>query len=142
MAKKSTKSSKPKPSWGWVKTNEPGKPTDTEKTKVTALFDPYVQQLNAAIPPIEEPQRYNQVVQVTSKWYRSYFYLISHYKCPPPPIAIQDGFEVGFARLTYKAPEVYDVSYFRHTGQWFTIFYDMSLGDCFEMIKSDPIFDV
>lgn len=138
MAKKASKSYV----WAWVKTNEPGKPTDAEKAKVTVLFDPYVQHLNNTLPPLKEPQRYNQAVRVFSKWYRSYFYLMSQYKCPPTPNYIKEGFEIGFARLTFKSPGIFDLAYFRHTGQWFVVFEDLPLAECFEQVKTNPIFDV
>ncbi|MCB0559151.1 MAG: hypothetical protein H6573_02360 [Lewinellaceae bacterium] len=142
MAKKTSKSSKAKSGWGWVESNQPGKPTDAEKAKVTALFEPYVQELNEGLPPLEEPQQFNQAVRVEAKWRGSYFYLMSHYKCPPKPEYDVEGFEVGVARLTYKSPGVYDLSYFRHTGQWATIFYELSLEDCLEQIESAPHFEV
>ncbi|MCB0595795.1 MAG: hypothetical protein H6557_06540 [Lewinellaceae bacterium] len=142
MAKKTSKSSKSKSAWGWVKTDQPGKPTDAEKAKATALFEPYVQHLNETLPPLQEPQQFNQAVRVEAKWRGSFFYLMSHYKCPPKPEYVMEGFESGIARLTYKSPGVYDLSYFRHTGQWATIFYGLSLEDCLERIQSDPTFDV
>jgi hypothetical protein len=142
MAKKASKPLKSKYIWAWVKTNEPGKPTDAEKAKVTALFEPYIQQINGALPPLQEPQQFNQVVKVASKWRGSHFYLMSHYKCPPPPMSFKEGFETGVARLTYKSPGVFDLAYFRYTGQWFVIFYDLSLEDCFERVTTDPTFNI
>jgi hypothetical protein len=139
MAKKA---SKPKYAWTWGEANKPGKLTYIEKAKVAALFDPYIQQLNDTLPPLEEPQQLNQVVKVDSKWRGSYFYLMSHYKCPPSPMSFKTGFEISFARLTFKSTGTFDLSYFRHTGQWFVIFYDLSLENCFEQIKTDPIFSV
>jgi hypothetical protein len=62
------------------------------------------------------------------------------FKCPPKPEYIAPGFETGLARLTYKSPDSFDLAYFRHTGQWFTVLYDISLSDCLERVKSDPIF--
>lgn len=138
MAKKTSKSSNPQS----VKTNKPGKLDDAEKARVTALFEPYVQHLNDTLPPLEEPQQFNQAVRVESKWHGSYFYLMSHYKCPPRPEYVMEGFETGIARLAYKSPGGVDLAYFRHTGQWTTVYYNLSLEDCLERIKSDPFFEV
>jgi len=142
MAKKTSKSSKPKSGWAWVKTDDSGKPNDAEKARATALFGPYVQHLNETLPPLVEPQEFNQAVRVESKWRGSYFYLMSYYKCPPKPEYIMEGFEMGIARLAYKSPGVYDLAYFRHTGQWHTVYYGLSLEDCLERVKSDPFFEV
>lgn len=139
MAKKKTTAA-----WGWVKstTNTPEKPSEQEKSVVMTLFEPYVQQLQRALPPLEKPQRFNQAVDVEARWRGSHFTLIAIYKVAPGPYTIRDSFEEGFARLTYKSPGVYDLAYFRHTGKWFTVLYDLSLNDCFERVKSDPIFAV
>lgn len=142
MAKKTSGSSKSRSVWAWGQSSKPGKPGDAEKAKVTALFEPYIRHLNDTLPPLEDPQETNQVVRVESKWRGSYFYLMSYYKSPPKPEYFAEGFEWGVARLTYKSPGVYDLSYFRHTQQWMTILFDLPLEDCLEMIKSDPTFGV
>jgi hypothetical protein len=134
MAKKS------KTVWAWVQSNDPVKPTEPEKNRITALFAPFVQALNASLPPLAEPQEFNQVVKIDSKWRGSYFYLICHYKSAPRPTNIQDGFEVGYARLTAKGRDKYDLAYFRHTGKWFTFLPDLSAEECLEQIKTQPIF--
>lgn len=137
MAKKSTKKG-----WAWVKTEVPGQPGEPEKSHVLELFAPYVRHLQDNLPPLEEPQRYNQAIGVEARWRGRYFTLVSIYKVAPRPSMIQDSFREGFARLTYKAPGVYDLAYFRHTGQWFTVAYDIPLQQCFEWVKKDPIFAV
>lgn len=126
--------------WGWVQTNEPGKPSDAEKAKVTAAFAPWVQQLKDALPPLMEPQRFNQATDVFFKWRGSYFYVMSYYKCPDRPEYVADGFETGLARLTYKSPDCYDVAYFRHTGQWFTFLFDLTLEQALDEVQKNSIF--
>lgn len=134
VAKKSTRT------WGWVQTNDPGKPSDTEKQKVTTAFEPLVQLRKSQLPPLAEPQQYNEVTDIYTKWKGSYFYLMSYYKCPDTPEYRIKGFEAGLARLTYKSPDCYDVAYFRHTGQWWTFLFDLTLEQAFEETQSNPIF--
>jgi hypothetical protein len=136
VSKKSTKA------WGWVKANNPGKPSEAEKEKVTATFAPWIQEQKAAIPPVEEPQEFNQIVDISTRWRASYFYVMSHYKCPDRPESMAEGFETGVARLTYKSPDCYDVAYNRHTGEWWTFLFDLTLEQAFQEVKSDPIFSL
>jgi hypothetical protein len=71
MAKKSSKSTS-KYQWAWVKTNTPGKASDAEKAKVSEAFAPLVQTMSESLPPLREPQEWNQPVAIFSKWYRNY----------------------------------------------------------------------
>ena len=49
----------------------------------------------------------------------------------PGPNAISPYFEARFARLEYLADDNYNLSYMRHTGQWWEIDRDLSLEECF-----------
>ncbi len=131
-----------KSTWGWVKSNDPGKPSDREKAKATELFAPWVKQQKNELPPIVEPQKFNQAVDIYTRWRGSYFYVMSYYKCPERPEYMAKGFESGVARLTYKSPDCYDVAYFRHTGQWWTFLFDLPLEQAFQEIKINPIFSL
>ena len=138
MAKKASKKSKS--TWVWVKFNTPEKPSDAEKEKVTATFAPWIQQQKNAIPPLSQPQKYNEVAEIFTKWRGSHFYVMHYYKCPDLPTSMAKGFESGLARLTYKAPDRYDLAYFRHTGKWWTLKFDLSLGQAFKAVSTDPTF--
>jgi hypothetical protein len=140
MAKKTSKKSKF--TWGWVKSNTPEKASEAEKETVTTTFAPWVAQKKRKIPPIKEPQRFNEITDIYTRWRGSYFYVMSYYKCPNRPESIADGFESGLARLTYKAPNCYDVAYFRHTGQWWTFLFDLTLEEAFRVVSTDPIFSI
>lgn len=140
MAKKASK--KRKSTWGWVKSDTPGKPSDAEKETVTATFAPWVEQQKQMLPPLEEPQQFNQVVDIYTRWRGSYFYIMSYYQCPDRPEYTAKGFESGVARLTYKAPNCYDVAYFRHTGQWWTFLFDLTLEQAFKEVTINSIFSI
>ena len=140
MAKKASKKSKP--IWGWVKSDAPGKPSDIEKEKVTAAFTPWVTQKKRELPAIKEPQQYNEVADIYTRWRAGYFYVMSYYKCPNRPEYIAEGFESGVARLTYKAPNCYDVAYFRHTGQWWTFLFDLTLEQAFKEVTTNSTFSI
>ena len=138
MAKKASK----KQYWGWVKADTPGKPSEVEKQKVAATFDPWVQQQKNELPPVKEPQEFNQVVDIYTRWKGSNFYLMGYYKCPDKPEYIAKGFETGVARLTYKRTDCYDLSYYRHTGKWFAIMFDLTLEQAFEEVTTNPSFAI
>ena len=91
------------------------------------------------IKPPPEDERYNYVVDIYTKWYRNYLYFCSQYRSPGPN-AISPFFEARFARLEYLGDDNYNLSYMRHTGQWWEIYRDLSLEECLAAVKDEPHF--
>ncbi|MFQ6115856.1 MAG: hypothetical protein ACE5NG_17490 [bacterium] len=91
---------------------------------------------------VESPagdERFNYIVDIYSKWYRNYFYFCSKYACPGPN-AISPHFEAGFARLEYVGNERFNLAYMRHTEKWWEIYTELSLGECMDAIRDEPLF--
>jgi len=100
----------------------------------TVLKPKYIQ------PPPENPQ-FNYVMDIYTKWYRSYFYFIAKYRVVGP-YAIAPSFESKFARLAYAGNNKFNLAYMRHTEQWADIFYDLSLDECLKSVAEDPTFSL
>ncbi len=120
---------------------QPGKVPESLKAEVTrkaqdlvetALKPHYVQ------PAPEDPQ-FNYIVDIYTRWYRHFFYFCAKY-CVPGPNAIEPYFESIFARLDYVGDNRFNLSFQRHTGQWMTIYTDLSLDECLVAVKDDPWF--
>ncbi len=82
---------------------------------------------------------FNYIVDIYSKWYRSYFYFCARYRSPGPR-AISPFFEVRFARMEYIGNGRFNLSYMRHTGQWWEVYAALSIDECLDRIKDDPLF--
>ena len=89
------------------------------------------------LPP--QDKRFNYLVDIFTKWYRNYFYFCSKYNCPGPN-AISPCFEDRFARLEYVKDNNFNLSYMRHTGQWWEIRTGLSLDECLAAIRDEPHF--
>lgn len=87
-------------------------------------------------PPPKDPQ-FNYIVDIYSKWHRSYFYFCAAYRCPAPN-RLSEFFESRFTRLEYAGNDTFNLSCMRHTGQWLELFVNLTLEDCLESIKSQP----
>ena len=76
MAKKASKP-KPKAQYAWVYS-----PTATaaDKIRIENDFKGLVEELKSNLQPLDEPQTYNQVVDITTKWRGNHFYIIQKYK--------------------------------------------------------------
>ena len=88
--------------------------------------------------PEPDPQ-FNYIVDLYTKWYRSYFYFCSRY-ASPGPYALSPFFESKFARLEYIGNDRFNVSFMRYTGQWVEIFTDQTLDQCLAAVRDDPWF--
>lgn len=89
-------------------------------------------------PPPQETQ-FNYVVDISTKWYRNYFYFSAKYACPGP-YALSPFFDTKFARMEYAGGNRFHLSYMRHTGQWFEVYRDLPLNECLDHIGQGPDF--
>ena len=91
------------------------------------------------VKPPSEGEQFNYVIDIGSKWYRSYFYFFSTYACPGPN-AISPTFESKFARMEYVGGNKFNLSFMRHTGEGVELFTDFSVAECMKAIEDDPWF--
>ena len=92
-----------------------------------------------SIKPPPEDMRFNYIVDIFTKWYRSYFYFYTRYHCPGSN-AISPYFDTKFTRLEYVGNGHFNLSYMRHTGQWWEVYTGLSLDESLQTIKSEVIF--
>jgi hypothetical protein len=90
------------------------------------------------LPPPEDPQ-FNYIEDITTKWYRSYFYFTAIYRSAGPH-TLGGTFEAKFARLEYLGTGRFNLAAMRHTGEWIEIFSDLSLDECLTAVRDDPWF--
>jgi hypothetical protein len=136
MAKKNTSAKKM-----WVSTPvKPAKPTvpDLEKRTTEIRCNALIERMKPQwIQPPREQWGY--VSDVYGKWYRNFYYFCALYRYDAPE-ATQPQVELKFSRLEYAGPGTYNLAYFRHTGQWFQVFEELSLEACLEEVEKNPIF--
>ncbi|MCK4613483.1 MAG: hypothetical protein KAU14_01670 [Thermoplasmata archaeon] len=92
------------------------------------------------VEPEPEDKRFSYLVDIYTKWYRSYFYFYAKYHSPGPN-AREPFFDAGFARMEYVCEDKFNLSYMRHTGKWWEIFTELSLEECLETIREMPHFN-
>ena len=90
------------------------------------------------IHPPPKDHQWNYIVDIFTKWHQRYFYFCSTYRCPSPN-RISEFFESRFARLEFVGNKRFNVSYMRHTGQWWEIFQGLTLEECIEEIRGQEL---
>jgi hypothetical protein len=136
MAKKA---SKPKAQYAWVYS-----PTATaaDKIRIEKDFQPLIAELKSNLQPLEEPQQFNQVVDITTKWRGNQFYIIQKYKCPTDGNYLVEGFDAPLARLEFYGVDRFNLSVQRHNGQWMELpmYANSTTAQVIEAIKTDSWF--
>ncbi|MCG6878264.1 MAG: hypothetical protein LJE96_03830 [Deltaproteobacteria bacterium] len=107
------------------------------KQKADTLIDRVLKPKYIEPPPKDND--FNYLVDIFSKWYRTYFYFCAKYNCPSPN-AMSPSFTNNFARLEYLERDKFNLAYMRHTNQWFEIGFDWSLEQCLDEIENMPHF--
>lgn len=133
-----------KPPKMWIysppKPLKPGVP-DKIKHELSEKATPLIEELKAL--HIEKPPKdkiFNYIVDVYTKWWRSYFYFCSKYACPGPG-ALSPFFESRFARMEYVGERRFNLSYLRHTGEWMELEQGLSVDECLKAIKEDGFYN-
>jgi len=107
------------------------------KVKTDSLIDNVLKPKYIKPPPKDND--FNYIVDIFSKWHRSYFYFCSKYNCPSAN-AMAPSFNSNFARLEYVRGDKFNLAYMRHTGKWLEISFDLSLEECLDEIENLPHF--
>jgi hypothetical protein len=114
---------------------------DSVKAEVSAkaqeLVDEHLKIKYLEPPP--EKSNCNYLKDLSTKWFRSYFYFCATYFSPFPD-AISPTFEIRFARMEYVGDGKFDLAYMRHTGQWWPIHFRLTIDECFKAIQDEPHF--
>lgn len=131
---------KTKAAWTWAPAKQSGKPTEVQMSRISAAFEPLVENIRNNLPPVPEPQQWNHCVDVFTKWRGSYFYLMQKYQCPPGSRV--EGFETGVARLEFVGEDAFNLAYLRHNDKWWTLAEGVPLEDCVKAVEGDPWFQV
>ena len=107
------------------------------KTQADELIESYLK--TTFIKPPPEDNRFNYLVDISSKWYRNYFYFCSRYCCPGPN-AISPHFDDKFARFEYVGRDSYNLAFMRYTGKWQEVYFELTLEECLKSIRDEPFF--
>jgi hypothetical protein len=135
---------KKKPRRMWIyspkKPTPPKVPEDIKakvETKANELVETYLKP-NFIKPPPKD-KRWNYIIDIFTKWHRSFFYFCSTYACPGPN-ALSPTFEAGFARMEYVGDGKFNLAYMRHTEKWWEVYQGLAVDQCIETIRDEGIF--
>ena len=121
----------------------PPKPVvpDDLKAEVLQKADELVQDFLKPkfVKPPPKNWRWNYIIDIFTKWHRSFFYLVATYRSRGPN-ANRPTFDSGFARLEYVGQRRFNLAYMRHTGEWWEVYQGLALDRCLKTIREHGLF--
>ena len=90
--------------------------------------------------PEINPTAFNYCVDIFGKWHGGKYRFIQRYRSDAPENADAPEFDAPFARLEYVGRDRFDISYFRHTDRWWTVFRGVTLAEALALLESEVIF--
>ena len=123
----------------WVLTSQKKVMTEADKTQLTNLFEPLINDYKKKFIEAKPNKKENYIVNFYSKFYRGFFYLCAEYKAEYENRTL-DGFEEKFARLEFVETNKHNLAYFRHTGQWWTVKSNVTPEFCLNYITNNALF--
>ena len=109
-----------------------------EKARITAACERFIADtLKPRFLPQVSPTAFNDPVDILGRWHGHRYRFIQRYRSGFPDNAGEE-FDAPFTRPDWTAPDRFDVLLHRDTGQWWPMFSEMSLDECFALILATP----
>jgi hypothetical protein len=90
-----------------------------------------------AVPARDPAQHsFNYPVAILGKWHGNKYRFLQRFHSDDPD-ALEPEFDAPFARLEYVGRDCFDVSWHRHTGEWWCLYRSVSLTEALQLIESD-----
>ena len=119
-----------------------GRPSDGEKHAITRSCETFIEDVLKPnfLPEIRPSERFNYPIDIFGRWHGANYRFIQRFRSDRPEDALDPEFDSPFARLEFVSRDRFDVSYFRHTGQWSTVFRGVSLSEALSLLETEAIF--
>jgi hypothetical protein len=126
--------------WVYVGGRADKRPLATEKSVITAACEKFIADvLKPRFLPEIRPTQFNYPIAIYGKWHSNKYRFITRFRSDDPR-SYEREFEAPFARLEYLSRNRFDLSYHRHTGEWFCLFERVSLAEALDLIANDSHF--
>ena len=115
-------------------------PPESEKHTISESCQTFIEQvLKPRFLPEIRPTRFNYPIEIFGKWHGGKYRFIQRFRSDRED-ALEPEFDSPFARLEYVSRDRFDLSYFRHTGRWWTVYRDVSLAEALSLLETEGIF--
>lgn len=116
-------------------------PSDGEKHAIDQACEAFIEDVLKPrfLPEIRPAMAFNYPIDIFGKWHGGKYRFIQRFRSDRED-ALEPEFDSPFARLEYVSRDRFDLSYFRHTGQWWTVYRGVSLAEALSLLETEGIF--
>ena len=110
------------------------KPRSAEKIAITTACESLI--ADVLLPkylPEVTPTEFNYPIAIYGKWHGNKYRFITRYRSDQSG-SFTCEFEAPFARLEYVSRDRFDLSYQRHTGEWYCLYQCITLNEALALI--------
>lgn len=126
--------------WVYVGERAGNKPPAEEKAAIAAACAKFIAEvLKPRFLPAICPTEFNYPIDIYGKWHGNKYRFIELFRSDRPDATVIE-FEAPFARLGYVGRDRFDLSYHRHTGQWWCLYRSVSLIESLTLIEEQGHF--
>lgn len=117
------------------------RPPESEKHAISQACEAFIEDVLKPrfLPEIRPTETFNYPIDIFGKWHGGNYRFIQRFRSDLED-AVEPEFDSPFARLGYVSPDRFDLSYFRHTGQWWTVYRGVSLAEALSLVETEGIF--
>lgn len=117
------------------------KPPEQEKQAIGRACEAFIEDvLKPRFLPEIRPTTFNYCVDIFGKWHGGSYRFIQRFRSDDLERAAEPEFDAPFARLEYAGRDRFDVAYFRHTGQWWTVHRGVPFAEALKLLETEGIF--
>ena len=126
-----------------LRVKEPRKPRPAklslaEQQSIVAACEGFIETvLKPRFLPAIRPTEYNYPINIHGDWRAGRYRFMQRFRSGMQHNAGFE-FDAPFTRIDYKGPDKFDVYWMRHTGQWWQLYWGLTLDEAFRMILEDP----
>jgi hypothetical protein len=127
--------------WVYTGSQKKNKPPGHEKREIGEACETFIENvLKPQFLPEIRPTQFNYCVDIFGKWYGGKYRFMQRFRNDDRERFVEPEFDAPFARLDYVGHDRFDLAYFRHTGQWWTVHRGVSLAEALNLFETEGIF--
>ena len=118
------------------------KPSEAERRAIGDACETFIEDvlIPRFLPEVRPTEAFNYPIGIFGKWHGGKYRFIQRFRSDRPENKLDPEFDSPFARIEFVSEDRFDLSYFRHTGQWWTVYRGVSLAEALSLLETEGIF--
>jgi hypothetical protein len=117
----------------------PAIPNATEKAAIVSACEALIRDvLKPRFLPEIRPTEWNHVIDIHGAWAAGRYRFMQRYRSGHSHNRGME-FDIPFARVDRTGPDLFDIKWMRHTGNWWPLYSGKTLAEALSILATDPV---